>query len=93
MPFAELTEQPTAEEFYEQEAPEGWGVEDARAEAEATVRAATFRVVGCNARSGKERVVAEGLSRIAAEAMRQRMRRDVLCHGFCVWIEEEKEAR
>jgi hypothetical protein len=92
MPFAELTEQPTAEEFYEQEAPEGWGVEEARAAASASAR--TFRVVGANARTGKERVVAEGLSREAAEAMRQRMRRDVLCHGFSVWIEcEQKETR
>jgi hypothetical protein len=51
--------------------------------------APTFRVVGANACTGKERVVAAGLSREAAEAMRQRMRRDVLCHGFAVWIEDE----
>lgn len=52
--------------------------------------AKTFRVLGMNKRTWKEKVVAEGLTQQEAEAIAERMRRDVLCHGFCVWTEEER---
>lgn len=49
----------------------------------------TYRVVGCNGR--REKVVAYGLTQADAKAMKDRMRADPLCRGFCISIEAENE--
>jgi hypothetical protein len=51
----------------------------------------TYRIVGCNGR--RERTCARGLTRAQAEAKRDEMRRDPLCRGFSISIEEEKAAQ
>ena len=48
---------------------------------------ATYRVVG--AHGYREKVVAAGITREEAHAMKDRMKADPLCRGFSVWVEEE----
>ncbi len=50
----------------------------------------TYRVIGCNGR--RERVVASGLTQQDARAMKDRMKADPLCRGFCISIEAENPA-
>jgi hypothetical protein len=57
---------------------------------EATETTKTYRVVG--ALGYREKVVAEGISREEAHAMREKMLADPLCRGFSVWVEEEPSA-
>lgn len=50
----------------------------------------TYRVVG--AAGHREKVVASGISREEAHALKERMKADPLCRSFSVWVEEEPTA-
>lgn len=65
-------------------------LEDAADLAEAVTE--TYRVIGCCGRTGKCKVVREGLTEAQALEMRDRMRRDPLVSGFSVHAQSEKEA-
>jgi len=56
-----------------------------------TQTTATYRVVGCA--GYREKVVAQGITREEAHAMRERMIADPLVRGFSVWVEEEPSAQ
>lgn len=50
----------------------------------------TYKVVG--AAGHREKVVAEGITREEAHAMKDRMKADPMCRGFSIWVEEEPTA-